>query len=569
MHKFSKMFEPLLAPVPGVLDGQIGTTIAGITAAITAAESAGQVAIYAPAADPRAGRPAAPLLMPVPTSSGTGVFNELLIPGADSGAISIPSAYNLVSYNGTGTVIGGSSGTALIGQDSAGNLTSLNANGGFGTVLAGGGQGQGQITDSATGAQIIVARGNFAINSQGNRQNIALGNGVWAGVTISGASSTLQIGDADSTVPGQLRGGDFALITGTKTTISTLPDQNIWYNVAKGATGTVFNMSGTVPGTDTNVVISLNEAATINGSNGNLVVFNLAGRGVTFNGTGNTGTAYVVDDVGGSHVTTGLHTVFWNEPSTGPDTIRAGGGANDTIFAQHAVNYHGENGASLFFDGKYNSTEGANTISAAANATIYGGAAGGAYSIGGGTFFFTAAAGGSSAVPVRDIATQTSLSGGGAQFFLYTNTNELLTVTTVAGAVGSGLNLVATGSNTVLDATNALGHDTVWMLSTANSGGVDAVTGAATILGSTAGNETFTLYMDNASETAHTIDIQNWQASNTFSLWNAAGVGSGVYNPVDVAAINAFNAGGQSSFTLSDGTTVSFSGNTPTHISLV
>ena len=31
MHKFSKMFEPLLAPVTGVLDGQIGTTVAGLS----------------------------------------------------------------------------------------------------------------------------------------------------------------------------------------------------------------------------------------------------------------------------------------------------------------------------------------------------------------------------------------------------------------------------------------------------------------------------------------------------------------------------------------------------------
>ena len=533
--------------------GGSGNALFNIQQQLASLDSAGKLLTFTPAPTTVPGTIGSPILIPAPTGGGAGIVNLVAIPDTDTGFISVPAGYGVILYNGPGTIIAGP-GQQVIGD--------LNVRGGASTVVGGGPSGR--VTDSTTGALLSILSGNYIINSQGDGQTVTMSNKVKFNLNVTGSGSTIQVGDAGSSIPGQLRGaGSFATIAGNNDTVNFYPDQNATFIVTTGATGSVFNMTGTTQHNPSTVqTFVLNEGATINGGLGTLVVYDSVGSAMAFNGTGNASTVFLLDSVGGGKITTGLHTQYYNVATAAAANITAGTGANDSIFALHGVNYNGAAGTSALIVASPDSTSGANT-------TIYGGAAGTAMSIGGGSFFFGAGTD-SNGGAVTDTATETSLSGGGSgAFFLYTNTNESLTINTVAGAAGNGLNLVVAGNNTKLDATNSLGHDTVWMLGIANSGGVDAVTGASTIMGATAGNETFTLYMDNAAETAHTIDIQNWQASNTFVLQNAAGTGTGVYTPADVATINAFNAGGHSSFTLSDGTTVSFSGAAPTHITLV
>ncbi len=507
--------------------------------------AAGNLAVFTPPPSTVVGTFDNPILIPQPTGGGGGIVNYIDIPDADTGVISVPAGYQVVVYNGPGTIIAGP-GQQVIGD--------LNVRGGASTVVAGGTGGR--VIDSTSGALLSILSGNYTVRSQGDGQTVTTSNKVKFNLNVTGSGSTIQVGDVGSSIPGQLRGSSFATIAGTNDTVNMFPDQNATYIVTTGATGSVFTMTGTTqhnPGTVQTFV--LDEGATIAGGLGTLVVYDSVGSAMTFNGTGNASTVFLLDSVGGGNITTGLHTQYYNVATSAAANITAGTGANDSIFALHGVNYNGAKGSSALVVASPDPASGANTIAAAANTTIYGGAAGGFYSIGGGLFFF--GAGSVSSGMVQDTATQTSLSGGGSAFTLYTNSNESLTINTVAGAAGSGLNLVAAGSNTVLDATTALGHDTVWMLSIANSGGVDAVTGSATILGANSGNETFQLVMDNTTETPHTIQIGNWQASDSFNLLN----GSGSYTQADQTALDNFTQGlSGNSFTLSDGTTVAFTG---------
>ena len=515
-----------------------------IIALLNAAAAAGKLITSIPAPVSVAGTVGSPILIPQP-STGGGIVNLAFIPDTDIGLISVPSGYQVVSYNGPGTII------AAPGQIVFGDL---NVRGAAGTVAAGGSSGR--ITDSLAGALIEMGSGNYIVNSNGDGQIVTTGNKVKVNLNVNGSGSTIKIGEAGSSIPGQLRGSSFVTIAGSNDTVNIYPDQNATFIVTTSATGSVFTMTGVTPQNPGTVqTFVLNEGATINGGLGTLVVYDSVGSAMTFNGTDNASTVFLLDSVGGGNITTGLHTQYYNVATSAAANITAGTGANDSIFAPHGVNYNGAKGSSALVVASPDPAGGANTVSAAANTTIYGGAAGGFYSIGGGFFFF--GAGSVSSGMVQDTATQTSLSGGGSAFTLYTNSNESLTINTVAGAAGSGLNLVAAGSNTVLDATTALGHDTVWMLSFSNSGGVDAVTGSATILGASSGNETFQLVMDNTTETPHTIQIGNWQSSDSFNLLN----GSGSYTQADQTALDNFTQGlSGNSFTLSGGTTVAFTG---------
>ena len=532
--------------------GQSGDVLFKIQQQLASIDSAGNLLTFNPPPTTIPGTSVSPILIPAPTGGGAGIVNLVVIPDTDTGLISVPAGYGYIVYNGPGTILAGP-GQQVIGD--------LNVRGGAGTV-AGGGK-SGRVTDSTTGALLSILSGNYIVNSQGDGQTVYLNNKAKFNLNVTGSGSTIQVGDAGSSVPGQLRGSSFATIAGTNDTVNFYPDQNATFIVTTGATGSVFTMTGTTQHNPTTVqTIVLDEGATINGGLGTLVVYDSVGSAMTFNGTGNASTVFLLDSVGGGNITTGLHTQYYNVATAAAANITAGTGANDSIFALHGVNYNGAAGTSALIVASPDSTSGANTISAAANTTIYGGAAGTAMSIGGTSFFFGAGTD-SNGGAVTDTATETSLSGGGSgAFFLYTNTNESLTINTVAGAAGNGLNLVVAGNNTKLDATNSLGHDTVWMLGIANSGGVDAVTGASTIMGATAGNETFQLYVDSTQATAHTVQIGNWQASDSFNILNAASLTS-----ADNSAIDAFNAGGgASSLTLSDGTTIAFTGDHPTAI---
>ena len=534
--------------------GQSGDALFRIQQQLSAASAAGTLVVNTPPATTVVGTKASPILIPQPSAPGSGTVQVITIPDADTGYISVPAGYTTILYNGPGTIIAGP------GQQVIGDLF---ATGGASTVI-GGGIG-GRISDTTSGAFLGLLSGNYTINSQGDAQTVEIQNKVKFNLNLTGSGNTVNIGLPNSTVASQLRGSDFATVSGNNDTINMWAQENATFIVQPGATGTVFNSIGNSYNPGTIVTLLLDNGASVTAGQGNLIVYDSVGTALTFDGSGNSALTYIFDSVGGGHITPGDTTLYVNDSAAAAASITGHSGSNDTVYAFHGVNYDGTQATSLLLVGGTDASTGANTVAAAANTTIWGGAAGGTYSIGGGSFFFGGAAGAS------DTLVESSLSGSGSSFFAYSNSNEQLTLTSVTGASGNGVNLVVAGDQTTVDATNGAGGDNIWLLgiSASTVAGANALTGAATINGATAGGEHFVLYMDNTVEAAHTITVNNWQGSDNFDLLHAVGTGSDNYLQADVAAISAFNAGASgNSFTLSDGTTVTFQGGQPTHITL-
>ena len=541
--------------------GSAGDVLWGIFQEIQAAAGAGALLVSAPSSVSASGTAASPILIPVPGTQLGGTLQYLEVPDTDQGHISVPAGFSVIVYHGTGTI------TAQPGQQVAG---ALNVTGGAATVVATGGIGR--VTDTASGAELAIMAGNYTVNSQGDAQTVDIGNAAKFVLNITGSGTHVSggspAGGTDPNIP-QLRGTDFTTVAGTNTAFTMVSQENANFTVASGATGTEFTMTGGAPAVDVNTIFVVNgNNTTIHGGSGNLIVYDSLGSGLSFDGTGNAGNIFLLDSIGGGSATLGANTQYYNTAAAAAETLVGAAGSNLTSYALAGVDYEGSNANAAFLAGNSGSTAGgAMTVSGAANTTIWAGAAGGSYSIGGTSFFLGTASAATGSVP--DKLYQTSLSGGGGAFFAYSNSHEDLSLTSLPGATASGMNLAAAGDGTTIDASGAAGHNTLWLFGIARSGTSDAVTGAATILGATAGHDTFSLFIDNTIETAHTISIENYQASDQFLLLNANGTGEAAYLPQDVAAIQAFNAGSGNSFTLHDGTTVAFlNGMVPHNVTL-
>jgi len=194
------------------------------------------------------------------------------------------------------------------------------------------------------------------------------------------------------------------------------------------------------------------------------------------------------------------------------------------------------------------------TVSAAAAETVFGGKGGGSYSVGATSFEFFGGGGADSIV-----------GGAGASSVLaFGMTNEHLTINQAASTPGN--TFVSFGNNDTIDATNAAGGNT-WQIvnQTLPAAAGGTFTGDSTLVGSNAGSDTFVVYIDGSTPPAHTVTIENWQASDVLFISNLANA-SQALGASDVAAVNAFQQGGSSSLTLSDGTTIDFQGAKPTTI---
>ena len=85
--------------------------------------------------------------------------------------------------------------------------------------------------------------------------------------------------------------------------------------------------------------------------------------------------------------------------------------------------------------------------------------------------------------------------------------------------------------------------------------------GNTTLVGSSAGSDTFSIFVEpGTAPPAHTITIENWQASDTLLLNSATAADLTTAN----TALAGAAAGAGASFILSDQTTIAFVGNHPT-----
>lgn len=401
---------------------------------------------------------------PAPISGDT---NVLVIQSSVTGNISVPAGYQYIVYNGNGSITGGDSTQAVIGD--------LTYSGGAGTVAAAPSVSSAVdlVNDSAKGAVLSFANGTNTVTAAGAGQTINLDAGAsfvlaqQTGDIINQTGGSSTINSAASTA-----GADTVMLTGG----------SMQFN-AFGAGGDVISVSG----------------------NASLEVVGQGGA---------------------------TSSIF-------------GGSGSDTVVIGSAV-YTGGTGNSLFVGGS-----GSSTVYTAAADTMFSGTGGGMYNFtsnsndlwlgGGGADSINIAAGTSSVQPV-----------------IWGHNNESATITAAASAKGAVI--VALGASENLNFAGAAAGNTV-VLWNAQIGGNDFA-GNTTLTASSAGKDVFAMFAGTlnggAAEGAHTITINNWQASDVFAL-------SGGYTSAQAAAATSALATG-SSFTLSDGTTVQFNGVKPTNI---
>jgi hypothetical protein len=437
--------------------------------------------------------------------------NALVIPTDDTGTIIIPSGYDYVIYAGTGSLSGADASTALIGD----NLTYT---GTAGTVI--GASGTETVTDNTNSAVLSFATGAVTVNASGNSDTVNLDN-------VSGADSIGLSGSGNTTNFDQDPSGSQVAETAA---------------VAAAAGVATVGITGSDDVTNLGsgeIALFVLGSDLLNQTGGAATIVTSGAGIVTINATGGTTTIY--DNNGGNTFSGGVSTEFVADGGAA-DTYNAVTGGADTIFAVTSLTYNGANAASTLFVGG----AGAATVFAGTAATIYGGTGTGSYTEGTGSFFFQGSGG-----------SDTILGGTtAASVTVWGNNNENTTVSQLGSASG-GL-YVAYGASDTLNATDARGGNTFVVYDATLPGGTN-FTGNTTLVGSSLGGDAFDI-LAGTSTAAHTITIENWQASDTLNL---SGFSAGDISTADAALASAGGSG--ATFTLSDNTTIKFVGTSPTH----
>jgi len=262
----------------------------------------------------------------------------------------------------------------------------------------------------------------------------------------------------------------------------------------------------------------------------------------TYTGAGSASApALVYDYAGGSVFNEGGNFVYEGLPQAsvgGTTTINGTAGGKDVLYAFNNVAVDDRLGATGFLQAQGASA----SVLAAADETVYANAATGYYSVGSSSFNYIALGSASSAPSNVTIQGHTS----GTE---YVDTNNNTFVTVDGAAAGKGA-FVVVGDNTGVNASTSGGGDYfTW----------SNYTGNATLVGSSAGNDTF-LFATAGTTTPHTVTIENWQASDNLYFYNWSATGGA--NQTDQTAITNIENTGTGTF--SDGTTVTFSGAHPT-----
>ena len=254
------------------------------------------------------------------------------------------------------------------------------------------------------------------------------------------------------------------------------------------------------------------------------------------------GSATIAGITGSSTIFAGNNDVYYGAGATtefialgGAQTV-FGGTGNDTVF---------NGGSNVVYNEGANSASTGNNIvvNESGNMTVNG-AAGGAGAVFGGVAgsSTTLILGNSKDVFVGGTGGSDSIYGGNVSPTVFGGSNESLKI------VGSQSSFIITGgSNSTYDASATSGTDHFFSTSTL---------GNTTLIASSGGIDTFQL-SSVAGGTQHVIDIQNWHTGSALFLNG--------YSAGDVQTMDTAISGGSSHFTLSDGTTVQFTGNQPTH----
>jgi hypothetical protein len=253
---------------------------------------------------------------------------------------------------------------------------------------------------------------------------------------------------------------------------------------------------------------------------------------LTVEGSG--GSNVVFDGGGGSTINEAPTSEYVGNPAGATSTVTAFAGGADTIFAGGPLLDNGNAGANSLFVGG----TGHVTVVSAASETVFAGSGGGVYQPGASGFFFFGGGG------------TDTITGGAASPTVWGNSGESVTADSTAA---NGV-FVAFGSNDSIDASAAGGGDTFFVVNEALTLPGGTFSGNTTLAGSFAGHDTLGVFSEGAAPPAHTITVEDWQASDTFYLGN--------YGAADLAtaaaALAAAGTGGGASFTLSDQTTITF-----------
>jgi len=592
-------------PVNLNVPGGPGNPIITILNSITAAGAAGNLDAEQPTVTPTvpggAGSSSAtPIILPAPT--GTGTTHVLVIDPTQTGFISIPAGWTDVIYNGPGHLVGTVTG-AVIGDLIANVSTpTLSA-----TQPQTGPQGTLQVlVNHSVGGTINLAfgRGNVTDAADGTGETVNIGNPVEANTTILGSGTTLNLNDLSGTQPLQssvtgllLGSGDYSSIWAQNDTVNVVPfySQTLFIGgtptvvggvssvAATGnAAGAVINFHApagfagpTAPGAVYNgLLYNVGPSTTINANAGALIIKNYPTGKLTYTGTYSTSgvwnpnTTIVFDAGAGSSFVTGQKFALDNFEATGVDTVTAGPGAHDTIFAYAPVQYDGtqHNNSSVFFAMQPNASS---SVNAGTNAVIFGGSTGGGYAtIGSGSGSFTFVGVPNTSAHTDNIF-QTASSESGYNAVVVANSNEQINLQLAAGAASApGALMVAYNEAATLNAQFSGGNDSILLLAAQNPAttGSVAITQDATAIGSNAGHDVFFVEMNNTTTQAHTYTIQNFQVSDALVVFNTgnAGLALSATDATTIADYNAQNLSDPnvtaSSFTLQDGTTVKFTG---------
>jgi hypothetical protein len=248
---------------------------------------------------------------PAPISGDT---NVLVINSSVTGSISVPAGYQYIVYNGSGSITGGDSSQAVIGD--------LNYSGGAGTVAASptvSSEAE-SVNDSAAGAVLSFANGTNTVTAAGAGQTINLDAGAsfvlaqQAGDLINQTGGSSTINSAASTA-----GSDTVMLTGGTMQFNAFGQGNDVVSVGGNASLMVF---GGTTGTD----------SVFGGSGADTVVVN---SGVY---TGGSGKSLFVGGAGSSTVyTAAADTMFGGSGSgmynftKGSENLWVGGGGKDVV----------------------------------------------------------------------------------------------------------------------------------------------------------------------------------------------------------------------------------------------
>lgn len=284
-------------------------------------------------------------------------------------------------------------------------------------------------------------------------------------------------------------------------------------------------------------------------------------------GTASSLVAYLFDNVGGSTIrgSSGF-TEYAVRPVdfTGAQasTVFGGTGGTDLIFAGSAVYYDGSAAAqTTFVASDYASTivgatksQFVSSVKAGASAVVFDNNVGGTFTVGSTSFFFGGGGG----------ADTINTGAGTSRNLMFGHSNENMTIVSSPGVASVlGSTFAAYGDANTINAAGAAGGNTFFAVNQHLAIGEYA--GNSTLIGSSAGKDGFVVFVDskNLSQVAHTITIENWQSTDSMFVGDL-GNANNALNAADKASIDAFNAGTSNSFSLHDGTTITFVGARPT-----